>query len=72
METAMGAGRYLMVGDSLEHDIAGAHTAGWDSLLIEGGLYADAFAADPNDATLNRLVATQGCKPPTFRMKDVR
>lgn len=68
----MGAGRYLMVGDSLEHDIAGAHTAGWDSLLIEGGLYADAFAADPNDATLNRLVATQGCKPPTFRMKDVR
>lgn len=72
METAMGAGRYLMVGDSLEHDIAGAHTAGWDSLLIEGGLYADAFAADPSDATLDQLVATLGCKLPTFRMKDVR
>lgn len=72
METAMGEGKYLMVGDSLEHDIAGAHTAGWDSLLIEGGLYGDAFATDPSDATLDRLVATQGCKPPTFRMKEVR
>jgi len=72
IEAAMGAGRYLMVGDSLEHDIAGAHTAGWDSLLIEGGLYADDFAADSSDATLDRLVATQGCKPPTFRMKEVR
>ena len=72
METAMGRGKYLMVGDSLEHDIAGAHTAGWDSLLIEGGLYADAFAADPSDSTLDRLVATQGCKSPTFRMKEVR
>lgn len=72
METAMGRGRYLMVGDSLEHDIAGANTAGWDSLLIEGGLYADAFAADPGDATLEKLVTAQGCKPPTFRMKEVR
>lgn len=72
METAMGQGRYLMVGDSLEHDIAGAQGAGWDSLLIEGGLYADTFAADPSDVTLDQLVATQGCKPPTFRLKEVR
>jgi HAD superfamily hydrolase (TIGR01459 family) len=70
--SAMRAERYLMVGDSLEHDIAGAQTAGWDSLLIEGGLYADAFAADPSDATLMRLVAAQKAQPPTFRMKEVR
>ncbi|EBA13998.1 TIGR01459 family HAD-type hydrolase [Roseobacter sp. CCS2] len=34
--------RVLMVGDSPEHDIAGAQTVGWDSLFIAGGLHADA------------------------------
>ncbi|MFK7838397.1 MAG: TIGR01459 family HAD-type hydrolase [Sulfitobacter sp.] len=33
-------GRVLMIGDSPEHDIAGAQTAGWDSLFIHGGLHA--------------------------------
>ena len=33
-----------MVGDSLEHDIAGAHGAGWRSVFIRGGLHADQFA----------------------------
>ncbi|WP_224825975.1 TIGR01459 family HAD-type hydrolase [Cognatishimia sp. MH4019] len=37
----LGARRVLMVGDSPEHDIAGAKAAGWDSLFIQGGLYAD-------------------------------
>lgn len=37
---ASSAGRVLMVGDSPEHDIAGAHSAGWDSLFIHGGLHA--------------------------------
>ncbi len=32
--------RVLMVGDSPEHDIAGAESAGWDSLFISGGLHA--------------------------------
>lgn len=32
--------RVLMVGDSLEHDIAGAACAGWDSIYISGGLDA--------------------------------
>ncbi|MEO0904570.1 MAG: TIGR01459 family HAD-type hydrolase [Pseudomonadota bacterium] len=43
--------RVLMVGDSPEHDIAGAQTVGWDSLFIAGGLHADAatdaFAGHP-------------------------
>ena len=43
--------RVLMVGDSPEHDIAGAQTVGWDSLVVAGGLHADAttdiFAGDP-------------------------
>ena len=32
-----------MVGDSIEHDIAGAKNIGWDSLLMTGGLYAKMF-----------------------------
>lgn len=72
IEAAMGEGKFLMVGDSLEHDIAGAQGAGWDSLLIQGGLYRDTFAADPCDATLARLVAEQGCQPPKYRMKEVQ
>lgn len=34
--------KVLMVGDSPEHDIAGASAAGWHSLFIAGGLHADA------------------------------
>jgi HAD superfamily hydrolase (TIGR01459 family) len=37
-------GRILAIGDSLRTDIAGANGAGIDSLLIAGGLHADAFA----------------------------
>jgi HAD superfamily hydrolase (TIGR01459 family) len=40
---AMGLGtpaRILMVGDSPEHDIAGARACGWQSLFIRGGLHA--------------------------------
>jgi HAD superfamily hydrolase (TIGR01459 family) len=37
--------RTLCVGDSVEHDIAGAHGAGLDSLLITGGIHADADEA---------------------------
>lgn len=68
LEQALGANNLLMVGDSLEHDIAGAQTAGWDNLLIEGGLYAQAFATGDAQTTLDALVSEKGCAPPTFRM----
>lgn len=72
LEGVFGTGRILMVGDSLEHDIAGAQTAGWDSLLVEGGLYADAFRDADGPAALDRLVTAQGIAPPTYRIKEVR
>jgi HAD superfamily hydrolase (TIGR01459 family) len=72
LEAACGKGRYLMVGDSLEHDIAGAQTAGWDSLLIQGGLYAQAFATGDHDSVLADLVAKQGIAPPTYTLKELR
>lgn len=37
--------RILMVGDSPEHDIAGAKGAGWDTLFINGGIHAGADVA---------------------------
>lgn len=43
LKTALNANRILMIGDSLEHDIAGASSAGWDSILIQGGLYKSDF-----------------------------
>lgn len=72
LETVFGSGRYLMVGDSMEHDIAGAQHAGWDSLLVEGGLYVERFAEGNGDDTVKSIAAETGCVPPTYRIKGVR
>ena len=44
-----------MVGDSLEHDIAGAFDAGWQTLFVQGGLAVSDFASGPARPTLARL-----------------
>ncbi len=72
LENVFGAGRYLMIGDSMEHDIAGAQKAGWDSLLIEGGLYADRFANGSGDLIVAEIAAEKNCAPPTYRIKGLR
>ena len=72
LEKVFGPGRYLMVGDSMEHDIAGAQGAGWDSLLVEGGLYADRFATGDGDAVVAEIAAEKKCDLPTYRIKGVR
>jgi len=42
----------LMVGDSLEHDIAGGANAGWKTAFVMGGLHAAAFdKGDPLSVT---------------------
>jgi len=63
--------RLLMVGDSLEHDIAGASAAGWDTVFIEGGLHARAFAQGAPDA-LARLAADVGAPLPDFILPELR
>ena len=62
--------RMLMVGDSLEHDVAGAAAAGWDSVFITGGLHAAAFKSGDEMADLNQL-AGDGPRP-TYLMPHVR
>lgn len=72
VEEAFGRGHYLMVGDSMEHDIAGAHAAEWDSLLIQGGLYADRFASGDQNKTLVEIAVEKSCEGPTYRMEGLR
>lgn len=64
--------RLLMVGDSLEHDIAGGHAAGWSTAFIRGGLHADAFAnnADVTE-TIARLAAAEAAPMPTYTLAQL-
>ena len=59
--------RVLAVGDGLGTDIAGAYAAGLDSLLITGGLLADALdlapGAAPNAQALDEACRAEGARP---------
>ncbi|MEL7343396.1 MAG: TIGR01459 family HAD-type hydrolase [Pseudomonadota bacterium] len=68
LERALCTNRLLMVGDSLEHDIAGGKGAGWQAALIQGGLYAGDFAADNSDATLAKLMTNKRAPAPDYRL----
>jgi HAD superfamily hydrolase (TIGR01459 family) len=62
--------RLLMVGDSLEHDIAGARAAGWQALLIEGGLHAHALRGRPAEA-LVQLARKEAAPLPDFTLPEL-
>lgn len=65
--------RIVMVGDSLEHDIAGARAAGWQSVFVAGGLHAAAFAPEtPPETALRRLAEAEGAPLPDFLLPEVR
>lgn len=68
LQDELGAAKLLMVGDSLEHDIAGGANAGWDTLLIQGGLYREAFDQKDAQTVLTSLCDTYDAPRPTFRM----
>ena len=72
LEKALGTQNLLMVGDSLEHDISGGHTAGWDTLFVRGGLYADDFAQAGFDETLARLCTAKSCAAPTYSIEVLK
>ncbi len=64
--------RYLMVGDSLEHDIAGAMRAGFRAAWIRGGIHADAFDGSEGvsqlTATTEELVKQKGVESPHYSL----
>ena len=72
LQQTLGAKRLLMVGDSLKHDIAGGQAAGWDTLLVQGGLYAAEFQHRDHDTVLRQLVAKTGCQPPTYSINTLK
>ncbi len=61
------ARRPLGIGDSLHHDIAGAARAGIDSLLVAGGIHAEAlgikWGETPSEDRLEALFAETGQRP---------
>ena len=71
LERVFGPGQYLMVGDSMEHDIAGGQTAGWDTLLVEGGLYEERFAKEDAAHVLAEIAAEKNCALPTYHIKGL-
>ncbi|MEM1431258.1 MAG: TIGR01459 family HAD-type hydrolase [Pseudomonadota bacterium] len=68
---ALGTTSLLMVGDSLEHDIAGAAAAGWDSAFVRGGLHAADFAGGDAERVLAGLVGDGGAAP-TYMIEVLR
>ncbi|MBV6657961.1 MAG: TIGR01459 family HAD-type hydrolase [Devosiaceae bacterium] len=59
----------LMVGDSLEHDVAGGAGAGWKTAFVMGGLHATAFVdpdAEPANAALRELADAHRAPLPDF------
>ena len=63
------AGRALMVGDSLHHDILGAAAAGLDSLfVVDSGVHANDLA-EVSGQCVERLAAAEGVPVPTFVMR---
>jgi HAD superfamily hydrolase (TIGR01459 family) len=60
--------RLLMVGDSLEHDVAGGHAAGWSTCFVRGGLHRDAFAGADPGAVLARLLSATRAPPPDYAL----
>jgi len=56
-------GRILAVGDSLEHDIAGARGVGLASALVAGGIHAAELGTPPDPARLASLLAKAAVRP---------
>jgi HAD superfamily hydrolase (TIGR01459 family) len=64
--------KLLMVGDSLEHDVAGAHAAGWTSAFVRGGLHADCFGPNAIEETVAALAGAMGTPLPEFTLEYLR
>ena len=64
--------RILMIGDSLHHDILGAQTAGWHSLLIQAGIHAPDIRAGHQADDIAQLANAAAMPPPDYSLPDLR
>jgi HAD superfamily hydrolase (TIGR01459 family) len=64
--------RILMIGDSPEHDIAGAKAAGWGALLVRGGLHARFFnTAGDLEKQVRELCHGHNAPLPDYMMEHI-
>ena len=68
--------QFLMVGDSMEHDVAGAAEAGWSTVLVRGGIHRDEFnssnGAGSIHESLSRLADQFRTSPPDYSLELLR
>lgn len=64
--------RFLMVGDSMEHDIAGAERVGFSSVLVRGGIHCSDFENAIDNADIvercDRLASEHQIETPSFTL----
>ncbi|WP_420549002.1 TIGR01459 family HAD-type hydrolase [Curvivirga sp.] len=60
---APNAKRIVGIGDSLAHDIEGAHIAGGEGLFICGGIHGDELGHPPQQVKIDALTAKRGIVP---------
>ena len=74
-ELRAAADRILIVGDSFEHDIAGAHAMGWKTLFVQGGLHAAEFVQASTvdcDGKIANLAAASKTGLPDYTIYRIR
>jgi ribonucleotide monophosphatase NagD (HAD superfamily) len=68
--------RIVAIGDSLQHDVAGGNSAGFDTVFVSGGIHRDDFAFAEGDdikrARLAELIGAHNDRHPTWMMSSLR
>ena len=70
LKNTLNAWRPLMIGDIMEHDIAGEAHAGLDSAHIQNGTYRDRLAEDDAESAILDLSAIYAVSP-TFALSGI-
>ncbi|WP_315779917.1 MULTISPECIES: TIGR01459 family HAD-type hydrolase [unclassified Bradyrhizobium] len=63
--------RVLMIGDSLDHDVAGARAMGLQTLLLADGVHRTALAGAPDLAAATRKLAASARRMPNWAMQQL-
>ncbi|CCD99491.1 TIGR01459 family HAD-type hydrolase [Bradyrhizobium sp. STM 3809] len=63
--------RVLMIGDSLDHDVAGARAMGMQTLLLADGVHRTTLAGAPDLAAATRKLAASAGRMPNWTMQQL-
>ncbi|NPV25575.1 TIGR01459 family HAD-type hydrolase [Bradyrhizobium aeschynomenes] len=63
--------RVLMIGDSLDHDVAGARAVGLQTLLLADGVHRTTLAGAPDLAAATRKLAASPGRMPNWTMQQL-